>query len=102
MRIYEDPAVPPATGPTFTVSIKTLFSTIARQLNGVTEGRIAVSHGAMTAAPTTGDWAQGDIVRNSTPTELGSGGSKYVITGWICTASGTPGTWLPMRTLTGN
>ena len=102
MRIYEDPAIPPATGPTFTVSIKTLFVTIARQLNGVTEGRIAVSHAAMTVPPTTGDWAQGDVVRNSTPTELGIVSSKYVITGWICTASGTPGTWLAMRTLTGN
>jgi hypothetical protein len=56
----------------------------------------------MTAAPTTGDWAQGDVIRNSTPTELGSASSKYVIAGWICTASGTPGTWLPMRTFTGN
>ena len=38
------------------------------------------------AAPTTGTYAQGDIVFNNAPT---SGG--YV--GWVCTAGGTPGTW---------
>ena len=102
MKIYEDPTIPPATGPTFTVSIKTLFASIARQLNGVTEGRIAVSHGAMTVPPTTGDWAQGDTVRNSTPTELGSASSKYVITGYMCVVAGTPGTFVQCRSLTGN
>ena len=49
-----------------------------------------------------GTWAQGDRVRNSTPSEAGAAASKYVVTGWICTVAGTPGTWLPMRTLTGN
>jgi len=38
------------------------------------------------AAPTTGAWAQGDIVWNISPT---SGG----FAGWICTVAGTPGTW---------
>ena len=38
------------------------------------------------AAPTTGTWVQGDRILNSAPT---SGGYS----GWICTASGTPGTW---------
>lgn len=38
------------------------------------------------AAPTSGNWAQGDIVWNKT---AASGGYA----GWICTASGTPGTW---------
>jgi hypothetical protein len=55
-----------------------------------------------TAAPTGNTWAIGDIVRNSAPAELGAALSKYVIVGWICTVSGTPGTWLEMRTLTGN
>ena len=40
----------------------------------------------LAAAPTSGTWALGDIVYNSSPT---SGG--YV--GWICTVAGTPGTW---------
>ena len=54
------------------------------------------------AAPTGNVWAIGDIVRNSAPAEAGAIGSKYVIVGWICTVSGTPGTWLEQRTLTGN
>lgn len=53
-------------------------------------------------APTTGTWSTGDALTNSSPSELGTAGSKYVITGWRCTAGGTPGTWLPMRALTGN
>ena len=54
------------------------------------------------AAPTGNTWAVGDIVRNSAPAEAGGVGSKYVVVSWICTVSGTPGTWLEMRTLTGN
>jgi len=55
-----------------------------------------------TAAPSTGTWAQGDILYNSAPTEAGAASSKYVVLGWICTVAGTPGTWLQMRVLTGN
>jgi len=54
-----------------------------------------------TAPPTSGAWAQGDKIENSQPTELGDAGGKYVIVGWICVAAGSPGTWLPMRMLTG-
>ena len=40
-----------------------------------------------TGIPTSGsEWVKGSIIYNSTPT---SGGSI----GWVCTASGTPGTW---------
>lgn len=63
--------------------------------------RLAAFNSA-TAAPTGNTWAIGDIVRNSAPAEAGVALSKYVVIGWICTASGTPGTWLEMRTLTGN
>ena len=38
------------------------------------------------AAPTTGSWKRGDIVKIALPTA----GGKI---GWVCTASGTPGTW---------
>ena len=60
-----------------------------------------------TAAPTTApgaatNWYVGDRVVNTAPSELGSAASKYVITGWVCTVAGAPGTWLPTRTLTGN
>lgn len=57
---------------------------------------------AGTAPPATGRYAQGDVLRNSAPTELGTAGSRYVIVGWVCVATGTPGTWREMRVLTGN
>jgi hypothetical protein len=102
MRLNEDPVLPPIAGPTFQPFLKQLLASLARQVNGATEGRIASIHAANTSFPTTGDWMQGDEVRNSTPTELGSAGSRYVITGWVCVASGTPGTWVATRALTGN
>lgn len=74
----------------------------AVQINWLAEGRIAASHGALTAAPTGGMWAQGDFVRNSAPVELGAAPSKYVIHGWQCVSGGTPGTWVECRYLTGN
>lgn len=74
----------------------------ATQVNNLTEGRIAAVTNATTAAPTSGPNQQGDFVRNSAPTELGSASSKYVIFGWVCVASGTPGTFVQCRFLTGN
>lgn len=74
----------------------------ATQVNLLSEGRIGASYNALTSVPTSGSNMQGDFVRNSTPTELGTAGSKYVIYGWLCVASGTPGTWVQMRFLTGN
>lgn len=41
---------------------------------------------SMAAAPTTGDWVRGDIVFATNPSASG-------FIGWVCTASGTPGTW---------
>lgn len=73
----------------------------AIQVNNLTEGRVSAVTNATTAAPTTGPNKQGDFVRNSAPTELGSASSKYVIYGWLCVASGTPGTWVQCRFLTG-
>jgi hypothetical protein len=75
---------------------------IERQVSLVSEGRLAGTYNAYTAAPTTGTWAKGDFVRNSNPAESGSASSKYVVLGWVCTVSGTPGTWLQCRVLTGN
>lgn len=71
-------------------------------LNLMTDGRLTGTNNAYTAAPTTGEHAQGDFVRNSAPTEAGSGGSMYVVLGWVCVAGGSPGTWLGCRVLTGN
>lgn len=74
----------------------------ATQVNNLSEGKLAATYNAHTAAPTTGTYARGDFVRNSQPSELGSVSSKYVILGWICVTSGTPGTFLECRVLTGN
>lgn len=79
-----------------------LFRETNRQVNQLTEGVGSAVHNALSAAPTTGTYAQGDFIRNSTPSEAGTAGSKYVILGWICTAGGTPGTFLACRALTGN
>lgn len=68
---------------------------------GVYENRLA-AHNSAIAAPTGNTWAKGDIVLNSNPAEAGAGGSKYVTWAFICVSGGTPGTWLEMRTLTGN
>lgn len=74
----------------------------ATQLNLLSEGRISAFYTALTTAPTSGDWMQGDFVKNSAPSELGAASSKYVIEGWACVVSGTPGTWVQKRFLTGN
>jgi len=72
------------------------------QINQLAEGRIAAFYSALTAAPSSGPWMQGDSVKNSAPSELGTAGSKYVIDGWVCVVSGTPGTWVQKRFMTGN
>jgi len=71
-------------------------------VNLLSEGRQVATYNATTAAPTTGSHALGDFVLNSAPSELGGGGSKYIIHGWRCTVAGTPGTWVQCRFLTGN
>jgi hypothetical protein len=108
MRLDEAPAFPRADQgivgwvPSFLRSLTAHMVRVAQQVNLLTEGKISAAHAAATAAPTAGEWVQGDVVRNSAPAEAGSGGSKYVITGWVCTVSGSPGTWVETRSLTGN
>lgn len=78
---------------------------IQQQVNQLSEGSVAARYQANTAPPAVGNkqlYAKGDKIDNANPVELGSAGSKYVVTGWICTAGGTPGTWLALRSLTGN
>jgi hypothetical protein len=78
------------------------YRQVAQQVNALSEGQISASYNALTAAPASGTWVQGDFVKNRTPTELGAALSRYVIVGWVCVASGTPGTWVQARFLTGN
>lgn len=82
--------------------VKQIFGNVIDQLNNLSEGQVVATTNASTAAPTAGTYQQSDFIRNSAVTELGSAGSKYVITGWICVAAGTPGTWVACRSLTGN
>lgn len=63
-----------------------LMQEIQDQLNRLSEGNASAYHGAATAAPTIGAWVRGDWVKNSAPSSAG-----YF--GFVCTVSGTPGTW---------
>ena len=75
---------------------------IVGRRNGLTEGRASALHAGDVVQPSVGTWAQGDFVRNIEPVEAGAVSSKYIVIGWMCTASGTPGTWVSCRTATGN
>jgi hypothetical protein len=86
----------------FEINLLKHLRDIQLQLNGLSEGRIANNHQAQTTIPTTGSYAQGDMVEKSNPVEAGVAGAKYVVKGWLCVASGSPGTLVEMRVLTGN
>lgn len=101
MKIDEFPRWPQL-GPDLVRFISEQWRRMAGQANALAEGRIDAAHEAKTAAPTAGTYATGDWVRNKTPSEAGTAGSKYVVTGWVCVAGGTPGTWVATRSLTGN
>jgi len=59
----------------------------ARLLDTASTLRLSnVIMGAYTAAPTTGAHVIGEVIFNSAPAAAG-------FIGWVCTASGTPGTW---------
>jgi hypothetical protein len=87
---------------------RSLFTEMVRQVedavNRLSEGRIYQNYNASASVPsgTTVAYQIGDKVWNTIPTELGGAGSMYIITGWICIAAGSPGTWREMRVLTGN
>jgi hypothetical protein len=65
-------------------------------------GRGSLSRAVCTfnAPPSTGgtnggalmNWSVGDFVYNSAPSV---DGNNMILTGWVCTAAGTPGTWQP-------
>lgn len=69
--------------------------------NGTLTNSLRVRIESGTAAPVAGAYLQGDRVLNKQPTVAGGAGSQYTIIGWICTVSGSPGTWVEMRALTG-
>jgi hypothetical protein len=49
---------------------------------------------AAIGAPTGGAWVKGDYLKNSTGPS--NDGNNMMLLGWICTASGAPGTWAPV------
>lgn len=102
MRLNENMQIPLGTSPSLRQFLYDTLQPLARKVNGMSFGRISDVDGTATAAPTTGTYKQGDTIRNSAPVEAGAATAKYVIVGWICVASGTPGTWLEMRCFTGN
>ena len=81
--------------PSLVAALQTEFDRLALELRRIQENRLA-AWTTMTAAPTAGKWAQGDIVRNSNPTNV-SATPDYVIYGWLCTVAGSPGTWVELR-----
>lgn len=78
------------------------FRALIPKVNRLASGSFNAVDNALAAVPTTGTWATGDFIRNSSPSELGAASSKYVIYGFICVSGGTPGTWVQCRFLTGN
>lgn len=84
------------------VRLTEVLRDLGTRLDLLSQGHLAGVRGQATAAPTTGTWAKGDFIRNSAPSEAGTALSKYIVFGWECTIDGTPGTWLEVRTLTGN
>lgn len=103
MKLPIDPRLPQnPTILTLTQRLTELFRLVANQVNGLSEGSVAASYQALVSAPTTGAYQWGDFVRNKEPIEQGTAGSKYIVLGWTCTSSGTPGTWVAARALTGN
>jgi len=87
MRLPTDPRIVGVNG-IDAVALKKIVSDICKQLNLASEGQIVGATNAYTAAPTSGTYQQGDFVRNSAPS-----GSTPTF-GWVCTAAGTPGTWV--------
>lgn len=80
-----------------------ILSEIDTQVNNLSEGRVSANYNAATVVPasTAVASARGDKVWKSNTTVQGTVGSQYVTIGWVCTNSGTPGTWQEMRVLTG-
>lgn len=100
--ISYNPQLPSKDSENFDIQLLIILRDLGTRLNMLSFGSLAGIRGIATAAPTIGLWAKGDVIRNSAPSEAGVALSKYVVYGWICTVAGSPGTWLEVRTLTGN
>jgi hypothetical protein len=106
MRLEENPLLPRDPNLPYAEQLNfvlaRVFRNIAQKVNAIGDGRLAGSDLVASSIPTTGTYRQGDFIKNSAPVEAGVAASKYVVVGWICTVSGSPGTLLQCRYLTGN
>jgi hypothetical protein len=86
---------------TFTDIIRAICNTV----NPLAESRLSARYNAQASVPTTSSYAKGDFVPDSNCTVSASVvaglGSSYMRLGWVCVASGTPGTFQEVRVLTG-
>lgn len=80
---------------------------LCNQVNQLSEGRLNARYNAQVSVPsgTAAAYAVGDFVPDSHCTVRGSiapgVAASFVRIGWICTASGTPGTFQEVRVATG-
>ena len=106
MRLEENPQLPQNPDSDYASSLNQVLTRLLRaysqKVNALADGKTTAVDNAVPAVPTAGQFNQGDFVRNSAPTELGTAGSKYVLRGWTCTVPGSPGTFVQCRELTGN
>lgn len=103
MKILTDPRLP-LDQQQLVLKLTNILRDVSQQLNTLTEGRVSAVYNAQPSASfaPSGQNAQGDFIRNSTPSELGTVGSKKVTFGWMCVAPGSPGTWVALNIPTGN
>jgi len=90
--------------PSLVTSLGNYLRIIQQQMNRLSNGSINGINNAATTPPpqnSTQSYTQGDYIRNSAPSVRGAAGSQYVVSGWICTEGGAPGTWVECRYLTG-
>jgi hypothetical protein len=82
------------------------FRLLVVKVNDMSSGFITAQDTAMASAPSSGTWKKGDLVRNSSPSELGTAPNKYVILGWMRITDGSANVlntdWVACRCLTGN
>ncbi len=52
--------------------------------------------------PSTGTWEAGDRIMNPRPRIRGKAPDRYVVTGWLCVESGTPGKWVSLISRVGD
>lgn len=100
MKLDERPVIP-LEPEAMRRKVSDLIRILNQTVNAMQAGGPGATYTATTAPPTLGSYAAGTVVLNSSPTELGIAPNTYVVYGWICTASGSPGTWEAMNVPSG-